>query len=119
MTEDRLAILKGALDVLVLKALSCGPMHGYGVSYWIRQVTEEALALQEGVLYPALHRLERKGWIESEWGVSENNRRAKYYELTPAGRKQLQLEVTTWSRFSQAVGKVITSTQAPRWLPKG
>ena len=119
MTEERLAILKGALDVLILKALSWGPMHGYGVSYWIRQVTDEALELQEGVLYPALHRLERKGWIESEWGLSENNRRAKYYELTPAGRRQLQREVTTWGRFSQAVGKVIGSTERPRWLLKG
>jgi transcriptional regulator len=116
MTDDRLSILKGALDVLVLKALSWGPMHGYGVSYWIRQVTDEAFALQEGVLYPALHRLEHKGWIESEWGVSDNNRRARYYRLTPLGRRQLRHEVSTWARFAEAVGKVVNATEKPQWL---
>ena len=116
MNDDRLAILKGALDVLILKALSWGPMHGYGVSYWIRQATDEALELQEGVLYPALHRLERKGLIDSEWGLSENNRRAKYYELTPLGRKQLRREVATWERFSEAVFKVVKSTRKPEWI---
>jgi PadR family transcriptional regulator, regulatory protein PadR len=117
MTDDRLAILKGALDVLILKALSWGPMHGYDVSYWIRSVTDEALELQEGVLYPALHRLERKGWIDSEWGVSENNRRAKYYALTRLGQKQLQRELSTWDRFAKAVGKVVDATEKPEWLP--
>ena len=116
MTDDRLSILKGALDVLILKALSWGPMHGYAVSYWIRNVTDEALELQEGVLYPALHRLERKGWIDSEWGTSENNRRAKYYSLTKLGRKQLQLELSTWERFASAVGKVVSATDKPDWL---
>jgi transcriptional regulator len=116
MTEDRLSILKGALDVLILKALSWGPMHGYAVSYWIRKVTHEALELQEGVLYPALHRLERKRWIDSEWGVSENNRRAKYYSLTRLGRRQLQLELSTWGRFADAVGKVVNATEKPEWL---
>ena len=91
MKGDRISILKGAMDLLILKALSWGPMHGYGVSYWIRQVTEQAFELQEGVLYPALHRLENKGWIESEWGTSENNRRAKFYTLTKIGRKQLRM----------------------------
>ena len=114
--SDRLFILKGALDVLILKALSWGPMHGYGVSYWIRDVTGEAFELQEGVLYPALHRLERKGWITSEWGVSENNRRAKYYELTPAGRTQLGRELSVWARFADAVTKVVSATQKPAWL---
>ena len=116
MTDDRLSILKGALDVLILKALSWGPMHGYAVSYWIRNVTDEALELQEGVLYPALHRLERKGWIDSEWGTSENNRRAKYYSLTKLGRKQLQLELSIWERFASAVGKVVSATDKPDWL---
>jgi PadR family transcriptional regulator len=117
MTDgNRLSILKGALDVLILKALSWGPMHGYSVSYWIRKVTDEALELQEGVLYPALHRLERKGWIESEWGVSENNRNAKYYSLTRLGRKRLQLELYTWERFANAVGKVVKATEKPDWL---
>jgi PadR family transcriptional regulator PadR len=116
MTEPRLGILKGALDVLILKALSWGPMHGYGVSYWIRQVTDNAFDLQEGVLYPALHRLEAKGWIESEWGLSDNNRRAKYYELTALGRKQLRKELSVWLRFAEAVEKVVASTQKPAWL---
>ena len=86
MTDDRLIILKGALDILILKAMSWGPMHGYGVSCCIRHVTEDVFDLQEGALYPALHRLESKEWIESEWGLSDNNRRAKYYELTSLGR---------------------------------
>ena len=116
MTDDRLAILKGALDVLILRALSWGPMHGYGVSHWIRQVTDNAFDLQEGVLYPALHRLERKQWIESEWGVSENNRRAKYYELTALGRKQLRHELSTWARFAAAVSKVVNATDRPVWV---
>lgn len=116
MADERLSILKGALDVLILKALSWGPMHGYAVSYWIRSVTDDALELQEGVLYPALHRLERKGWIDSEWGASENNRRAKYYSLTKLGRKQLQRELSTWERFANAVGKVVTATEKPAWL---
>ena len=116
MTDDRLFILKGALDVLILKAVSWGAMHGYGISYWIRQVTEEAFELQEGVLYPALHRLERKGWITSEWGLSENNRRAKYYELTAAGRAQLRRELSIWTRFAGAVTKVVSATQKPAWL---
>ena len=116
MTDERLLILKGALDVLILKALSWGPMHGYGVSYWIRQVTDDAFDLQEGVLYPALHRLERKGWIVSEWGLSENNRRAKYYELTAPGREQLRRELSIWARCADAVSKVVSARQKPAWL---
>src|SRR4030095_8990408 len=116
MNDDRLFIRKGALDVLILKALSWGPMHGYAVSYWIRDVTKEAFELQEGVLYPALHRLERKGWIASEWGVSDNNRRAKYYELTDKGRAQLRHERDVWSRFAAAVTKVVSATRKPAWL---
>ena len=115
MNDQKLGILKGALDVLILKALTWGPMHGYAISRWIREVTEEAFEIQEGVLYPALHRLERKGWIESEWGLSENNRRAKFYELTKLGRKQLETEMSTWSRFAEAVGKVVEATKAPDW----
>ncbi len=115
MSEQKIGVLKGAMDVLILKALSWGPMHGYSVSRWIRQVTDETFELQEGVLYPALHRLERKGWIQSEWGLSENNRRAKFYELTPLGRKQLQREMSTWARFAEAVGKVVNAKDAPDW----
>ena len=116
MADDRLFILKGALDILILKALSWGPMHGYGVTYWIRQVSEDAFDLQEGALYPALHRLEAKGWIDSEWGVSDNNRRAKYYELTALGRKQLRQELSVWARYAEAVTKVVSATQKPAWL---
>jgi transcriptional regulator len=116
MTSDRVSVLKGAMDLLILKALSWGPMHGYGVSYWIRQITEEAFELQEGVLYPALHRLEHKGWIESEWGTSENNRRAKYYTLTKPGRKQLRHELSVWARFAEAVGRVVEATDKPAWV---
>ena len=90
MAEARSEILQGTLDLMVLKTLDAiGPMHGYGVSHWIRQVTEDTFDIQEGVLYPALHRLEEKGWIAAEWGKSENNRRAKFYSLTRMGRKQL------------------------------
>jgi PadR family transcriptional regulator, regulatory protein PadR len=117
MPDDRLSILKGALDVLVLKALSWGPMHGYAVSAWIRQITGEAFDVQEGVLYPALHRLERKGWVAAEWGLSENNRRARYYELTPLGRRQLRQELATWSRFADAVAKVVNATRKPDLAP--
>ena len=111
--REALDLLQGTLDVLILRTLARGPMHGYAVSYWIRSVTDEALELQEGVLYPALHRLERKGWIDSEWGTSENNRRAKYYSLTKLGRKQLQHELSTWGRFASAVGKVVNATEKP------
>jgi transcriptional regulator len=116
MSREKISILKGSMDLLILKALSWGPMHGYGVSYWIRQVTEEAFDIQEGVLYPALHRLEEKGWIDSEWGVSENNRQAKYYALTLLGRKQLRHELSTWTRFAEAVGRIVDATEKPAWV---
>lgn len=116
MAGDRVSILKGAMDLLMLKALSWGPIHGYGVSYWIRQITDETFELQEGVLYPALHRLEHKGWIKSDWGISENNRRAKYYTLTKLGRKQLGRELSMWTRFAEAVGKVVQATDKPAWV---
>jgi PadR family transcriptional regulator, regulatory protein PadR len=98
--------------VLVLKALSWGAMHGYGVARWLQQVTDDVLRIEEGSLYPALHRMERRGWIASTWGLSENNRRAKYYELTPVGRAQLVAESSTWSVFSGAVAKVLGATTA-------
>ncbi len=105
-------LLQGTLDVLVLKTLSWGPMHGYAVARWLQQVTDDVLQIEEGSLYPALHRLERRGWVESEWGVSENNRRAKYYSLTAEGRRHLRAESSTWTTFSQAVSKVLTATTA-------
>src|SRR5919205_4136531 len=103
MTRASLDLLQGTLDVLILKTLSWGPMHGYGVSRWIRQRTDDVLTVEDAALYQALHRLERRGWIESEWGLSENNRRAKYYQLTAQGRAQLRARSATWTRYSAAV----------------
>jgi PadR family transcriptional regulator PadR len=105
--KDRADLLQGTLDMLILKALSLGPMHGYGVGQRIMQLAEDMLRVEEGSLYPALYRLEERGWITSEWGTSENNRRARFYRLTRAGRKQLQLEEENWQRFVLAIGKVM------------
>ena len=102
-------LLRGTLDVLILKALSWGPRHGYAVAEWIRAITDEELLVEEGPLYTALHRLERNGWLNAEWGYSENNRRAKYYELSRAGRQQLRAEVTSWERYARAVGKALAA----------
>jgi PadR family transcriptional regulator PadR len=96
--------------MLILKALSLGPMHGYGVGQRIQQLAEEMLRVEEGTLYPALYRIEQRGWIKSEWGVSENNRRARFYNLTRAGRKQLQVEKANWAHLTLAVSKVMRST---------
>ena len=104
---DSLELVQGTLDVLVLKTLSWGPRHGYAIARWLRDITDDALRVEEGALYPALHRLERRGLIEAEWGLSENNRRAKYYQLTTAGRRQLRAEAATWARYSAAVTKVL------------
>lgn len=103
----REGFLQGTLDVLVLKALAWGPRHGYGVASWIRATTEEALTIEEGALYTALHRLEKRGWLESEWGVSENNRRAKYYRLTAAGRGELRAGTRDFAKYAEAVFKVL------------
>jgi transcriptional regulator len=100
-------LLQGTLDLLILQTLSLEPMHGWGVALRIQQVSKEALQIGQGSLYPALYRLEYKGWIKSEWGNSENNRRAKFYRLTAAGRKQLQSELDTWDRLSSAIGLVL------------
>ncbi len=108
--SDSLELLQGTLDVLVLKTLSWGPRHGYAVARWIRETTDDALRVEEGALYPALHRLQKRGWVEAEWGLSENNRRAKYYRLTPRGRAQLGAEARTWARYSAAVTKVLAAT---------
>jgi PadR family transcriptional regulator, regulatory protein PadR len=105
-------LVKGTLDVLVLKTLSWGPLHGYAVSRWIRARTEGVLTIEDAALYQALHRLERRKWIEAEWGVSENNRRAKYYALTPAGRKQLGNEESTWRTYARAVFQVLEAESA-------
>jgi PadR family transcriptional regulator PadR len=100
-------LLQGTLDMLILKALSLGPLHGYGVGQRIMQMSEDALRVEEGSLYPALYRIERQGGITAEWGVSENNLRAKFYKLTRAGRKQLQIEEENWERLAGAVFKVM------------
>ena len=100
-------LLQGTLDLLILRTLALGPMHGWGVAQRIQQVSKEALQIGQGSLYPALYRLEYKGWIRSDWGVSENNRRAKFYALTPAGRKQLETELETWERLTSAIGLVL------------
>lgn len=109
MADTSLALLKGTLDVLILKALNGGPLHGYAVSRWIRQVTDDALEVQEGVLYPALHRLERRELVRSEWGVSDTNRRVKTYSLTVAGVQQLDSRQDDWNQYATAVGKVLGS----------
>src|SRR5678816_2810807 len=96
-------LLQGTVDLLILKAVSLEPMHGWGISQRIQQVTRGVLEVNQGALYPALHRLEDHGWLDAEWGTSENNRRAKYYELTAAGRRQLAAEVRTWQRYANAV----------------
>jgi len=106
-SKQKADLLQGTLDLLILKALSLGPMHGYGVGQRIMQMAEEMLKIEEGSLYPALYRLEEKEWIKSEWGISENNRRARFYKLTPAGRKQLNIEEENWQRFVLAIGKVL------------
>lgn len=107
MARTSLDLMHGTVAVLILKTLSWGPMHGYDISRTIRQRSEGALGLEDAALYQALHRLESKRWIESEWGVSENNRKAKFYRLTDEGRKQLHLEVSTWQRYATAVSKVL------------
>ncbi len=107
MAQANADVLQGTLDLLILKALSLEPMHGWGVSQRIQQVSKEALQVNQGSLYPALHRLEHRGWIAAEWGVSENNRRAKYYRLTATGRRQLEEEVALWRKFARAVELVL------------
>ena len=105
-----LSLLQGTVDLLILRALQKGPAHGYAVSRWIRERTDGMLAMEDAALYQALHRLEARAWIEAEWGVSENNRRAKYYSLTTAGRRQLRSEVSLWKQYAAAMLKVIDET---------
>src|SRR5687768_18336148 len=102
-----LALLQGTLDVLVLKALVFGARHGYAVATWIRETSDETLNVEDRALYVALHRLEDRGWVEAEWGLSENNRKAKYYQLTPRGKAQLRAEAARWTRYSVAVTRIL------------
>src|SRR6185312_13519121 len=97
---------QGAIELLILKTLSWGPQHGFSIARWIQHTTNDVLRLEEGSLYPTLHRLEDKGWVNARWGTSENNRRAKFYELTGQGRKQLAAETQDWWKYAEAIGKV-------------
>jgi PadR family transcriptional regulator, regulatory protein PadR len=111
MTPFKSEVLQGTLDLLVLKTLdSMGPMHGFGIAMRIQQVSEDLLQLNQGTLYPALLRLEQRGWITSKWGVSQNNRKAKFYSLTRAGRKQLEKEAEGWSRMSAMINRVLSTS---------
>lgn len=107
MAKPTLPLLQGTLDVLILKTLSWGPRHGYAIARWLEQTTGDALQIEEGSLYPALYRMEKRGWIEAEWGISEFNRKAKFYRLTPEGRRQLEAETRQWTLFANAVSKVL------------
>lgn len=101
----------GSLDLLILKATSWGPLHGYAIGRWIRQSTDEALSVQEGALYPALHRLERQGYLEEEWGLTDTNREAKFYKLTRTGRKQLSTELVRWRRYARLMSAALTAAR--------
>jgi len=102
-------IIQGTIDLLILKALSLEPQHGWAISERIQQVSRASLQIPQGSLYPALHRLERRGWVRAEWGASDNNRRAKYYELSREGKQQLRAEVSSWERYARAVGKALSA----------
>ena len=110
MGKSRAGLLQGTLDMLILKALSLGALHGYGVGQRIEQISGDTLKVEEGSLYPGLYRLERRGWIESEWDVSDNNQRAKFYKLTRAGRKQLTVEEQNWERLAGATKKALRAS---------
>jgi PadR family transcriptional regulator PadR len=107
MPDDKIDLPQGTLDLLILKTLALGSQHGWAISERIQQVSGEALRIQQGSLYPALHRLQRRGWIKAHWGASENNRRAKYYDLTAAGRRQLETEKDSWQKLTTAVAQVL------------
>lgn len=110
MTATKAELLQGTLDLLILKTLTAGPMHGFAIAQRIQQISEDVLVVEEGSLYPCLYRMEAKGWIRAEWGKSENNRRAKYYELTRVGRKQLEEETAIWERVHRAITLVLRTT---------
>lgn len=110
MVDERIDLPQGTLDLLILKVLALEPQHGWAISERIQQISSEVLRIQQGSLYPALHRLERRGWIRAKWGASDNNRRAKFYELTKSGRKQLEAEESSWRKLAAAVGHVLRTT---------
>jgi PadR family transcriptional regulator PadR len=109
VTNDRIELPQGTLDLLILRTLSLGAQHGWAISERVQQVSSDVLHIQQGSLYPALHRLERRGWIKAKWGTSDNNRRAKYYELTSAGKKQLAVETDSWLKLTAAVTQILES----------
>ena len=113
MADRDIDLIQGTLNVLVLRTLSWGPMNGYAIAQWVRQATEGDIELEEGALYPALHRMEHRGWITAEWGLSENRRRAKFYRLTPLGRRMLRARTESWERLVVAVGKVLYAQTRP------
>ena len=108
--DQPMELLQGTLDMLILKAVSLGPLHGYGVLLRVQQISKDRLEIQQGSLYPALYRLEHQGWISSEWGESENKRKAKYYRLTAAGRRKLQTEAEKWNRMADVIAGILQST---------
>ena len=110
MPDNHVDLPQGTLDLLILKTVNLQPLHGWAISERIQQISNEVLQVQQGSLYPALHRLERRGWIKARWGTSENNRRAKYYELTRAGRKQLEAEETSWRKLTTAIAQILETT---------
>ena len=107
MADTEINLLRSSLELLILKALTWGPKHGYAVSEWIQEATGEALLIEEGTLYPALHRLEKKGWVRTEWGISENNRKAKFYAITPSGRAQFRAEAPAWHAYAEAIASAL------------
>jgi transcriptional regulator len=113
MLHDDRGLLQGTLELLILKALSGAQVHGYGVARWIEEATDDALRVEEGSLYPALHRMAAKGWVASSWGVSENNRRAKFYRLTAKGRRELAEKTRGWDRMVEAVSKALAAASGP------
>jgi PadR family transcriptional regulator PadR len=108
---EKTDLLQGTLDLLILKVVALGPVHGYGIAQRIRQISSDVLQVQQGSLYPALHRLEKRGWIAADWGESENNRQARFYRLSAKGRKQLATEEETWNRLSKAVALILQTAQ--------
>lgn len=110
MPDERIDLPQGTLDLLILKTIAIEPQHGWAISERIQQISSNVLQVQQGSLYPALHRLERRGWIKARWGASDNNRRAKYYELTPKGRRQLDTETSTWRKLAGAVSSILETS---------
>ncbi len=113
MATPSVDILQGTLELIVLKTLSWGPMHGFGIARWIQRTTEEVLRVEEGSLYPALYRMENRGWIKASWALTENGRRAKYYRVTPAGKRQLAAATASWDQVSGAIAKIMAARRQP------